>query len=128
MNIAVVGKPMVGKTSLIRRLVDNSFSILYRPTLFTEYQTVIYNNKYRIVWWDAVKKQRRFDALILVTKDKDYSILKHFPPLPTWIACVECDPNIDFCAPHRVFKISNIENKGIQELLISILQYYTSTF
>ena len=72
MNIAIVGKRMAGKTSLIRRLVDDSFSLWYCPTILTEYQTVIYNEIYRIVWWDIVHNPPKLDALILVTRDNDY--------------------------------------------------------
>ena len=129
MNIGIVGKHKVGKTSLRRRLTHNSFSILYRPTILTEYFKVIYNNRYKIIWWDIVQPPKiKLDGIILVTRDNDHSILKQYPPLPTWVACIERSKfDIKFCAYHRIFRISNMENKGICELLTSILKYYTSS-
>lgn len=127
MNIAVVGKKKSGKSSLIRRLIYNTFSLIYCPTILNEYQTAIYNDKYKITWWEATNPVRNMDAIIFVTKDADHTPLKQLPTLPTWVVGVECEVDIPFCAPHRVFRVSSLENKGIKDLLISILHYYGST-
>ena len=66
------------------------------------------------------------DVILFVTKDNDYSMLENYPPLPTWVAMVECDIKIPFCAPHRVFKISNMSKNGIDKLFMSILTHYIS--
>ena len=125
MNIGVIGGKKIGKTSLIHRLLYDSFSLIYIPTHLTEY----YSTNIGLTFWDIIQKPRvPMDILIFLIKDNDYSLLKKFPPTPTWVAIVESDVDVLFCASHRVFHISNMSKSGINDLFMSILKFYISNY
>ena len=42
-RIAIIGDTAVGKTSLIHRIVSNSFSVVYEPTLDIEKYSLIFS-------------------------------------------------------------------------------------
>ena len=125
MHVGVLGKKGVGKTSIIHRILYDTFSLIYKQTYLTEY----YSTDIGITFWDIVQKpKQKMDILLFVTKDNDYTLLEKYPPLPIWVAIVEKDVDIHFCASHRVFEVSNMSKHGIHDLFMSILKYYISNF
>ncbi|MHA1269118.1 MAG: Rab family GTPase [Candidatus Helarchaeota archaeon] len=88
-KIVVIGEPAVGKTSIIRRFSDNSFSENYKATVGADFDIKIlklYDNEIFLTIWD-IGSQERFvelrnyyfsgaDAAILVFSVDDMCTLK----------------------------------------------------
>ena len=131
LRIYVIGKAKAGKTSFIKRMLYNEFSILYTPTRAVE----IYNKKsfYRhnllmhlqfvdIPEGFRLKDSKVSDVLAVVCNDT----LPTLPELPmrTWFL-YRNKIDIDKCPLHRQIRIDNMENVGCKAFLNSIIHEYT---
>ncbi|MHA1232485.1 MAG: Rab family GTPase [Candidatus Helarchaeota archaeon] len=64
-KVVVIGEPRVGKTSLIRRFADNTFSDTYKTTIGADFSIKVIelmNNKVFLTIWD-IGAQERFSEL-----------------------------------------------------------------
>lgn len=66
LKLIIVGDPSVGKTSLLRRIVENKFSPIYRSTLGVDFlfkELDVENSKVKLQIWDTAG-QEKFRSMI----------------------------------------------------------------
>lgn len=134
----VIGEAKSGKTSLINRILYNSFTLYYSKTKSIEiYKTIEYPQisnsnccrpKIYLQLWDVpspfeIKKIGIHDILIVVVNDK-------IPMLPsvairTWVLYRNEKPQ-GIC--NKKIKIDNLENIGIKKFINSVLKEFTTEF
>ena len=146
-SVCVIGAPKVGKTSFIKRLVHNEFSLFYSPTNtieittkrigrrhYTFYDISSYNNplpKYRYITADVIifMYNMKRDQTIHQLPDMFDKIIEHINPNSQFEAffinqqfsrCLE-DEKTD----SRTFNINNCSNEGFQRLMFAIEQVLT---
>jgi len=126
----VMGCHGVGKTSFIKRLLYNTFSITYYPTRAIE----IYKKKtffrlgikLSIELVDVpqgflIKDVQPNDIMVIIHDEKEYDIPKI--PIRTWLLYRKKHLNI--CPSYRKIRIENMENIGIDTFINSLIQEYT---
>ena len=118
----------VGKTSLIHRMLYNTFTLQYKPTWFT---TIYRHDSLEVVEVPRSEHGRPMECDILVLTcrtqsevldmaDRWFGYHKHLFVVLVGAKCVE---KAVLCPEAHLLCVDNIANTGIQELLRMMLVY-----
>lgn len=129
-SIYVIGLKKAGKTSFIKRLLYNEFSLSYFPTRLIEiYRKKTFHIQGLSLTLELVdipdnftlKKTKTNDILVIFVNDK----LPKIPNIPirTWLLYRKKKYNI--CPSNRIIHIDNMENIGFDIFLNSIIKEYS---
>jgi len=141
-KLIVLGAEGIGKTSFIKRITRNTFTLTYTPTRNIEiYSNNTYNNM-DFECWDIPYNICKYynincldsDAVILMFNNqktlvqveslwkKLYKALyKERTPQMWVVGKIHIDPSlVDICPPERLFFIDNMSREGIDELMNDI--------
>lgn len=129
-NLYVIGKQKVGKTSFIKRLLYNEFSFSYVPTRAVE----IYKEKtfhtlglnLTLQFFDiphnfVLKNTNPNDVMVVFVIDELPSIPKI--PIRTWLLYRE--KTFPICPKNRQIHIDNLENTGFVAFINSLVVEYS---
>tara|TARA_Y100001936_G_C16023625_1_gene641054 strand:+ start:442 stop:966 length:525 start_codon:yes stop_codon:yes gene_type:complete len=143
-KIIIIGDKKVGKTSFIKRLKSNEFSIQYTPTRTIEIYNDISLGDIKVDVWDVPPNVCMYynvstlqsDVIIMMfdSNKKEslekgihlYNTLRHKlykDTLPEmWFVYRGKATNIctEYCHPDRIFKIDNMSRDGILDLIYDI--------
>lgn len=129
-KVYVVGLKKVGKTSFIKRLLYNDFTVSYFPTKLVEiYEKKTYyrNGIYLTLEFVDIpemfqlKNTNTEDILVVFVNDK-------LPPIPnipirTW--CLYRNKPFNICPKNRTIQIDNMENIGFDTFLNTLIKEYS---
>merc|ERR1712070_360295 len=124
LKVVVIGEKACGKTSFIRRLVENKFNNTEGITIGINYFTTnVYNNKLNI--WDTSGGDRYFPITVSYCKDVDilfyiFSISDdNFESLLKWEQLIN-----EYIKPSNIFIIINKMDTSVNYLKLSIIENY----
>lgn len=142
-RICVIGPRKSGKTSLIKRIQSDYFSVQYTPTNFIEIHNNVKFGDITIDIWDVppnickfynVSTLRSDVVLIMFDSDKDNSLeeavhlwntlhskLYNIDTPELWFVHIgNKSVSTTYCHPDRIFKIDNMSKDGILDLIYDI--------
>jgi small GTP-binding protein len=106
LKFIIIGSAGVGKTAILKRLVDGIYQETAQSTIGVEYDTVLFiieNRKVKLQIWDTAG-QERFRSIarayyrnaVGVILVFDVTGRKSFEALPSWMSDIHslCDPNV----------------------------------